>query len=78
VCFFTGGQCGCSDYSTLLYALSSAVALLILLLAFVAIYKVSGPAACIEMHRSDRTPRVRGEGEGVEQHLPVENVPEFL
>ncbi|TNN71021.1 hypothetical protein EYF80_018837 [Liparis tanakae] len=35
-----GGQCGCSDYSTLLYALSSAVALLILLLAFLAIYKV--------------------------------------
>ncbi|XP_034389140.1 uncharacterized protein LOC117731071 isoform X2 [Cyclopterus lumpus] len=36
-----GGQCGCSNYSTLLYALSSAVVLLLLLLllAFVAIYK---------------------------------------
>ncbi|XP_042369696.1 uncharacterized protein LOC121963480 [Plectropomus leopardus] len=36
-----GGQCGCSNYSTLLYALSSAVVilLLLLLLGFVVIYK---------------------------------------
>ncbi|AWP05820.1 Hypothetical protein SMAX5B_007499 [Scophthalmus maximus] len=37
-----GGHCGCSSYSTLLYALSSAVALLLLLLAvvgFVLIYQ---------------------------------------
>lgn len=35
-----GGQCGCSNYSTLLYALSSAVAVLLLLLfGFVVIYK---------------------------------------
>lgn len=35
-----GGQCGCSNYSTLLYALSSAVAiLLLLLLGFVVVYK---------------------------------------
>ena len=44
LCFFAGGQCGCSSYSTLLYALSSAVAVLLLLLfvAFVMIYQVSG------------------------------------
>lgn len=43
-CFLTGGQCSCSSYSSLLYALSSAVAILLLflLLAFVVIYKVSG------------------------------------
>uniref|UniRef100_A0A671V7M5 Ig-like domain-containing protein n=1 Tax=Sparus aurata TaxID=8175 RepID=A0A671V7M5_SPAAU len=36
-----GGQCSCSSYSSLLYALSSAVAILLLflLLAFVVIYK---------------------------------------
>nr|XP_019939512.1 PREDICTED: uncharacterized protein LOC109627433 [Paralichthys olivaceus] len=36
-----GGNCGCSSYSTMLYALSSAVAvlLLILLIGFVVIYK---------------------------------------
>ncbi|KAL7405347.1 hypothetical protein ABVT39_027583 [Epinephelus coioides] len=36
-----GGQCGCSNYSTLLYALSAAVAVLLLLLlfGFVVIYK---------------------------------------
>ncbi|KAF1395079.1 hypothetical protein PFLUV_G00007830 [Perca fluviatilis] len=35
-----GGQCGCSSYSTLLYALSSAVVvLLLLILGFVVIYK---------------------------------------
>lgn len=46
LCFFTGGQCGCSRYSMLLYALSSAVVvlLLLLLLGFVVIYKVSGAA----------------------------------
>uniref|UniRef100_A0A8D0DHM0 Ig-like domain-containing protein n=1 Tax=Sander lucioperca TaxID=283035 RepID=A0A8D0DHM0_SANLU len=35
----SGGQCGCSNYSTLLYALSSAVAILLLILGFVVIYK---------------------------------------
>lgn len=36
-----GGQCGCANYSTLLYALSAAVAvlLLLLLLGFVVMYK---------------------------------------
>ncbi|KAG8014885.1 hypothetical protein GBF38_003575 [Nibea albiflora] len=34
-----GGQCGCSSYSTLLYSLSSAVAVLILLLGCTMIYK---------------------------------------
>ncbi|XP_070779249.1 cd7 antigen-like [Enoplosus armatus] len=34
-----GGQCGCSNYSTLLYALSSAVAVLLLFLGFVVIYQ---------------------------------------
>ncbi|TKS67989.1 Trinucleotide repeat-containing gene 6C protein [Collichthys lucidus] len=33
------GQCGCSSYSTLLYALSSAVAVLVLLLGCLLIYK---------------------------------------
>lgn len=42
--FSTGGRCGCSGYSTLLYALSAAVAVLVLLLflGFVVI-RVSGP-----------------------------------
>nr|XP_046266774.1 cd7 antigen-like [Scatophagus argus]XP_046266781.1 cd7 antigen-like [Scatophagus argus]XP_046266792.1 cd7 antigen-like [Scatophagus argus] len=34
-----GGQCGCSNYSTLLYALSSAVAVLLILLILVVIYR---------------------------------------
>ncbi|XP_035515736.1 cd7 antigen-like [Morone saxatilis] len=34
-----GAQCGCPSYSTLLYALSSAVAILIFLLGFVLIYQ---------------------------------------
>ncbi len=45
LCFFAGGQCGCSSYSTLLYALSSAVAVLLLLLllvGFVVVCRVSG------------------------------------
>ncbi len=55
LCFFTGGQCGCSSYSTLLYAVSSAVAvllLLLLLIGFVMIYKVSTLIMCC----SDVTP----------------------
>ncbi|KAE8300007.1 hypothetical protein D5F01_LYC00138 [Larimichthys crocea] len=34
-----GGQCGCSSYSTLLYSLSSAVAVLVLLLGCMMVYK---------------------------------------
>lgn len=61
MCFFTGGQCGCSNYSTLLYALSSAVVILILLLAllFVVFYKVSGPRIVTRCSRP-----MRGEGGG--------------
>ncbi|GLD66302.1 uncharacterized protein AKAME5_001770600 [Lates japonicus] len=45
-----GGQCGCSSYSTLLYALSSAVAILLLLvlIGFVVMYK--GKARRVESH----------------------------
>lgn len=44
-CLSTGGQwCGCSSYSSLLYAVASAVGVLLLLLlvGFVVMYKVSG------------------------------------
>lgn len=39
--FSTEGQCGCSSYSTLLYALSSAVAVLLLLLLGFVVIQVS-------------------------------------
>ncbi|KAL6110188.1 uncharacterized protein ACO6RY_19322 [Pungitius sinensis] len=44
-----GGQCGCSNYSTLLYALSSAVVLLLLLLALLFVVFCKGKA-----RRSDK------------------------
>nr|XP_040043070.1 uncharacterized protein LOC120825497 [Gasterosteus aculeatus aculeatus] len=39
-----GGQCGCSNYSTLLYALSSAVVILVLLLALLFVVFYNGKA----------------------------------
>lgn len=41
-CLFTGDLCDCPSYSVLLYTLSSAVAVLFLLLLGLVVIKVSG------------------------------------
>lgn len=69
LCFFAGGQCGCPSYSALLYALSSAVAVLLLLLLGLVVLQVSGLIMLLHMRGKIKLLCCH------EQHLPVESVP---